>query len=95
MQSVAFEYAPRRPEETLLYEVIAQELETFLRRQQERDRPVPHFIEQEFRSFLDCGLKICISADGLSDYSGKRQSVAGGSPGTCGLNKRSVRRQGR
>src|SRR5437879_5665350 len=56
MQSVAFEYAPRRPEETFLYEVIAQELETFLRRQQERDRPVPHFIEQEFWSFLDCGV---------------------------------------
>ena len=46
----------RRPEETLLYEVVAQELETFLERQQERDRLVPHFVEQEFRSFLDCGV---------------------------------------
>ena len=54
--NVAFEYAPRRPEETLLYEVVAQELETFLERQQERDRLVPHFVEQEFRSFLDCGV---------------------------------------
>ena len=31
---------PRRPEETLLYEVVAQELETSLERQQERDRLV-------------------------------------------------------
>ena len=31
-------------------------LERFLVRQQERDRPLPPFIEREFRSLLDCGL---------------------------------------
>jgi hypothetical protein len=50
------EYISRRPEESLLYRVIAEELETFLARQQERDRPVPPFVEREFRSFLDCGI---------------------------------------
>jgi hypothetical protein len=52
----AFEYVPRNPETTLLYQVVTEQLETFLSRQQERDRPVPRFVEEEFRSFLDCGV---------------------------------------
>src|SRR5438034_199998 len=56
MQSAPIEYTPRHPEQTVLYQVVAEQLETFLARQQERDRPVPHFVEQEFRSFLDCGV---------------------------------------
>ena len=32
MSNVAFEYAPRCPEETLLYEVVAQARETFFER---------------------------------------------------------------
>jgi len=56
MQEAAFDYAPRHPESTVLYQVVAQELETFLRRQKERDHPVPRFVEEEFRSFLDCGI---------------------------------------
>src|SRR5437870_791524 len=56
MRDAAPDYVPRNPETTVLYQVIAQELETFLRRQQERDRPVPHFGEEEFRSFLACGV---------------------------------------
>jgi len=50
MQSAAFEYTPRHPEESVLYQVVAEQLETFLARQQERDRPIPHFVEREFRS---------------------------------------------
>jgi hypothetical protein len=56
MRDAPFEYTPRNPEETVLYQVIAGQLETFLSRQQERDRPVPRFVEDEFRSFLDCGI---------------------------------------
>src|SRR5207244_396452 len=41
---------------TVLYQVIAEQLETFLAAQQERDRPVPRFVEKEFRAFLDCGI---------------------------------------
>ena len=58
MQCTSFEYLPRKPEETVLYRVIAAQLETFLARQQERERPTPKFVEQEFRSFLDCGIPV-------------------------------------
>ena len=50
MQCASFEYLPRKPEETVLYRVIAEQLETFLMRQQDRERAVPKFVEQEFRS---------------------------------------------
>ena len=49
-------YCPRRPEESVLYGVVAGNLETFLARQSERDRPVPRFVERELRSFLECGI---------------------------------------
>jgi len=52
----AFEYIPRKPEATVLYGVIAEQLETFLARQRERDRPVPRFVENEFREYLTCGI---------------------------------------
>ena len=56
MRDAAFDYIPRNLEQTTLYPVVSKELETFLRRQEERDRPVPRFVEGEFRSFLDCGI---------------------------------------
>src|SRR2546422_11538240 len=56
MPHAAFEYTPRNAEATVLYRVVAEELETFLARQQQRDRPPPQFVEREFRSFLDCGV---------------------------------------
>src|SRR5438876_3385680 len=56
MRDADFDYIPRNPEETTLYQVVAEQLETFLRRQQERDRPIPRFVEEEFNSFLDCGV---------------------------------------
>jgi len=43
-------YRPRRPEQTLLYGVVAGELETFLAQQEARDRHIPKFIEDEFRA---------------------------------------------
>jgi len=49
-------YVPRNPEKTVLYGVVAGHLETFLARQRERGRLVPHFVEQELRAFLDCGV---------------------------------------
>jgi hypothetical protein len=45
-------YRPRNPEANPLYGVVSEHLETFLARQQERDRPVPHFVERELRSFF-------------------------------------------
>jgi len=49
-------YEPRRPEETVLYRVLAREVETFLVHQSRRDRIVPRFVERELRGFLDCGI---------------------------------------
>ena len=49
-------YCPRNPAESVLYGVVAGQLETFLERQQRRDRLVPRFVERELRSFLECGI---------------------------------------
>ena len=49
-------YCPHHPEESVLFAVVAEQLETFLARQRERDRLVPRFVERELRSFLACGI---------------------------------------
>jgi hypothetical protein len=49
-------YVPRRAEETILYRVVADHLETFLARARDRGRPPPRFVEREFRGFLKCGI---------------------------------------
>jgi len=49
-------YRPRNPEATLLYQVVAEQLETFFAGQQARDRTVPGFVEREFRDYLTCGV---------------------------------------
>ena len=51
-------YRPRNPETTVLYKVVAEQLEMFLARQEERERPVPPFVEREFRDYLTCGVQI-------------------------------------
>jgi hypothetical protein len=52
----AFDYQPRRPEESVLYRTVAENLESFLAFQQERGRVVPKFVESDLRDFLDCGI---------------------------------------
>jgi hypothetical protein len=49
-------YAPRHPEKTVLYTVVREQLETFLARARERERPVPRFVERELRRYLECGI---------------------------------------
>jgi hypothetical protein len=49
-------YCPRDPAQSLLYQTIASNLETFLARQQQRGRPIPKFVEEEFRAFLEGGV---------------------------------------
>jgi hypothetical protein len=49
-------YERHRPEETALHTVVREQLETFLARAREGDRPAPHFLEQELRAFLRCGI---------------------------------------
>jgi hypothetical protein len=56
-------YRPRNPETTLLYQVVDEQLETFLATQQERDRPVPDLSKKhsvrfwiaEFSHGVSCG----------------------------------------
>jgi len=47
MQDADASYCPRSPESTLLYSVVAQNLEPFLAGQQERQRAMPVFVEEE------------------------------------------------
>jgi hypothetical protein len=49
-------YARRRPEQTVLYQAVRAELESFLTQARERDRPVPRFVERELRAYLGCGI---------------------------------------
>jgi hypothetical protein len=56
LREAAFEYRPRRPEEGVLYRVVAENIESFLARQQDRERVVPRFVERELRAFLECGV---------------------------------------
>ncbi len=50
-------YAPRRPTETVLYGAVRANLETFLAHTRETyAKPLPRYVEQEFRSFLKCGV---------------------------------------
>ena len=49
-------YAPRRPEQSVLYGVVQEQLETFLARAHAGERPVPRFVERELRGFLRCGI---------------------------------------
>ena len=48
-------YSPRRPEQTALYRILSEHLETFLHAASDQTR-WPGFVEQELRSFLTCGL---------------------------------------
>ncbi|MCX5739146.1 MAG: hypothetical protein NTZ61_11755, partial [Proteobacteria bacterium] len=49
-------YARRKPEASDLYQVVQQDLETFLASPAARERPVPRFVARELRGFLRCGI---------------------------------------
>jgi hypothetical protein len=55
----AGEYRPREPEQSLVYRVLQENLETFLARQKEKGRDVPKFVERELRGVLECGVLAC------------------------------------
>jgi len=51
-------YERRRPEDTVLYKVIAENLETFIA-ETEKDpnkKGLPQYVKNEFYRFLDCGI---------------------------------------
>ena len=50
-------YQRHRPEDTVLYKIIQENLETFLNLvHEECGRPLPDFVEKEFRDYLKCGI---------------------------------------
>jgi hypothetical protein len=51
-----YAYVRRVPEQTVLYDVVREHLETFLDRARSGDRTVPTFVEREFRAYLQCGV---------------------------------------
>jgi hypothetical protein len=51
------EYRPRRPDQTPLYQVVQEQLETLLERvHRERVMPLPKYVEQELLEYLKCGI---------------------------------------
>jgi hypothetical protein len=58
-------YARRCPEETVLYQLVREHLESFLeegRRSSEHGEGYPAYVEQTFRRFLSCGVMACGAA---------------------------------
>jgi len=50
-------YVRHRPEETVLYQVVSEHLESFLQLGRETYRGgLPRYVEKEFRAYLNCGL---------------------------------------
>ena len=51
-------YRPRRPEATVLYQVVARHLTTFLDESDSADggSGLPGFVRREFLAYLDCGI---------------------------------------
>jgi len=49
-------YERRRPENTPLYKVVSENLESWLASRDAAERPVPSFVEEELRGYLECGL---------------------------------------
>ncbi len=50
-------YERRRPEDTVLYQVVQEHLETFLAQVEgEAGSGLPEFVKSEFDAFLECGI---------------------------------------
>jgi hypothetical protein len=50
-------YARRRPEQTVLYRLVQQHLETYLALACDGDgHAVPGYVERELRRYLECGI---------------------------------------
>jgi hypothetical protein len=50
-------YERRRPEDTVLYQLVQEHLETFLAQVElEIGTGLPEFVEEEFDAFLECGI---------------------------------------
>jgi hypothetical protein len=48
-------YARHRPEQTLLYQIIAQHYPAFREAREAEGRPLPRHVQEEFEAYLKCG----------------------------------------
>ena len=48
-------YARHRPEQTLLYRIVAQHYPAFVELLAGQGRPLPDYVQQEFEAYLKCG----------------------------------------
>ena len=53
-------YERRRPEKTPLHKIISENLASWLEWRAEAERPVPGYVEEELRGYLECGI-LCFS----------------------------------
>jgi hypothetical protein len=57
VSALAPAYRPRRPTETVLYQVVREHLETFLAHARESyEAPLPRYVENELRGYMRCGV---------------------------------------
>jgi hypothetical protein len=74
MGETSVERPRHRPEETVLHTVVREQLETFLARAREGDRPAPCFVEREVRAYPRCGIPWVA---GVLDHDGLASRTAG------------------
>ena len=63
-------YERRRPEKTPLHKIVSEHLESWLEWRDQAERPVPGYVEEELRAYLERGI-LCFGF-------GKRQEAAPG-----------------
>ena len=49
-------YERRRPEKTPLHKIVSDNLVSWLEWRDQAERPVPGYVEEEFRAYLECGI---------------------------------------
>jgi hypothetical protein len=49
-------YERRRPEKTPLHKIVSENLESWLEWRERAERPVPGYVEEELRGYLECGI---------------------------------------
>jgi hypothetical protein len=49
-------YERRRPEKTPLHKIVSEHLESWLAWRESAERPVPGYVEEELRGYLECGI---------------------------------------
>jgi hypothetical protein len=56
VESGVREYRRRRPEETVLYEAVRENLATLLEEASQQGRGLPRYVERDFARYLECGV---------------------------------------